>query len=233
MERSGLTLEDMESLMKIVIQCCKGKHKEAGTFKNGVGEEVIFVAHPERCAQSVPPSCKCRPDDEMGFGPGTWRDYLVEYNKQGDNPDGLFRAADLYKPAVYRSLVERYDWSEVFILSAGWGLIRADYLIPSYDITFSSQAGPCNRRRRNGVYRDFNQLHDYGVSPNETVYFFGGKDYLSLYYSLTQHILVRKVVYHAQKNPEEHRGYEYIPYPPHTNWHYSCARDLMAGKVNK
>lgn len=217
--------------MKIVIQCCKSKREEARTFKNDLGEEVMFVAHPERCAQSV--SCKCTPDGEMGFRPGTWRDYLVEYNEHGGNPDGLFRAGNLYKPAVYRPLVERYGWSEVFILSAGWGLIRADYLIPAYDITFSSQAGLCNRRRPSDVYQDFNQLQDYGVSPEETVYFLGGKAYLPLYYSLTQHISARKVVYHAQRNPAKRQGYEYISYPPGTNWHYACARGFMAGKVDK
>ena len=51
--------------------------------------------------------------------------YLIRYNRQGLNPDGLFRGAELYKPPVYRALVERSGWQNVFILSAGWGLIRS------------------------------------------------------------------------------------------------------------
>jgi hypothetical protein len=37
-------------------------------------------------------------------------------------------------------LVEKFGIEKVFILSAGWGLIRADFLTPNYDITFSGSA---------------------------------------------------------------------------------------------
>jgi hypothetical protein len=218
--------------MKIVIQCCHGKHESAGTFTNADGKKVLFVAHPELCTQPVHTFVRCRPDDAKDNWRGSWRDYLAEYNQLDSNPNGLFQATNLYKPAVYQALVEQYGWQNVFILSAGWGLIRADYLIPYYDITFSAQAEPCNRRRRSDIYRDFNHLLDCSVQFDESIYFFGGKDYLLLYYSLTQHIVARKVIYHSQSQPERRQGYEYIPYPPSTNWHYRCAQDFIAGRIH-
>jgi hypothetical protein len=225
-------MEDMK--IKIVIQCCKSKNKQAGTFTNNAGEKIILVAHPEQCSQLD--QCMCKPDDKIGFRSGTWRDYLIEYNRKGTNPNNLSRAAELFRPAIYKDLVEKYCWSNVFILSAGWGLIRSNYLIPHYDITFSAQAKKCFRRRwPNENYSDFSHLQNCEARPDErdeTIYFFGGKDYLPLYYSLTQHIKARKVIYCAANNLDKHQGYEYIRYDrKHTNWHYSCARDFMAGRI--
>ena len=221
--------------MRIVIQCAGRKHGGAGRLKNASGVSVVFVAHPEKCTQTESSAHYCRPDDEVGIGVGTWREYLALYNRQSLNPDGLFRAAELYKPPVYQALVEQYGWQNVFILSAGWGLIRSDFLTPYYDITFSNQSPPCNRRRPGDRFQDFNHLRDVDISSNETVYFFGGKDYLSLYYSLTQDIAARKVIYHLQHNLSLCQGYEYIRYRScrRTNWHYSCVQDFMEDKVPK
>ncbi|MGH9879755.1 MAG: hypothetical protein ACRD5H_19170, partial [Nitrososphaerales archaeon] len=179
------------------------------------------------------PSCCLRPDDEIAPGLGTWREYLIQYNQQGSNPHGLYRAADLYKPHVYRDLVKQYGWNNVFILSAGWGLIRSDYLTPYYDITFSKQGKPWAIRRPDDHYQDFNHLQEAELSEDERIYFFGGKDYLPLYYSLTEHIPGRKVIYHSQASLEVHEGYEYVIYRSHTNWHYSCAQAFIADRVPK
>jgi hypothetical protein len=47
----------------------------------------------------------------------------------------------------------------VFVLSAGWGLIRSDFLTPNYDITFTSQAESYKRRDANDPsFKDFKQL---------------------------------------------------------------------------
>jgi len=219
--------------MRIVIQCAGKKHESAGRLKNASGVRVVFVAHPEKCTQTQSSLRYYRPDDEVGTGLGTWREYLARYNQQSLNPDGLFRAAKLYKPTVYQALVERYGWQNVFILSAGWGLIRSDFLTPYYDITFSNQGAPWSKRRSSDRFQDFNHLRNSGISPDETVYFFGGKDYLPLYYFLTQSIAARKVIYHSQDSLTHRQGYEYLPYRSFTNWHYSCAQDFMADKVPK
>ena len=219
--------------MKLVIQCAGKKHEDAGRLKNASGQEVIFVAHPEKYVQSAPPSLCYRPDDDMVAGLSSWREYLAHYNRQGSNPDGLFRAADLYMPTVYQAMVERYGRQHVFILSAGWGLIRSDFWTPYYDITFSNQGKPWSKRRPRDRFDDFNQLSNGGISPDEAIYFFGGKDYLPLYYSLTQSISARKVIYHSQGYHGQRSGYEYISYRSYTNWHYSCAQDFMADRIPK
>ena len=82
-----------------------------------------------------------------------------------------------------------------FILSAGWGLIKADFLAPDYDITFSSQADAWKRRNKRDVFRDFAQMTQAELSVSEPIYFFGGKDYLPLYYKLTRTLAARKVIY--------------------------------------
>jgi len=218
--------------MKIVIQCAQTKHQAAGTFSNVSGQKVCFVPKPEQCSVSLPQSISCRPDEEIGYKPGTWRELLVRYNRLNSNPNALFRAADLYRPRIYQSLVAQYSWKNVFILSAGWGLVRADYLIPTYDITFSAQASPCKRRSQMDFYEDFRHLQDHGVSPDETIYFFGGKDYLALFHLLTQDITTAKTVYYAGKISEKHDGYHYVQYKRFTNWHYACAREFMEGKLH-
>jgi hypothetical protein len=45
-------------------------------------------------------------------------------------------------------------------LSAAWGLVGANYLLPEYDITFSTMAESYKRRRKQNVYRDFCALKD-------------------------------------------------------------------------
>ena len=72
------------------------------------------------------------PDDLSDSGI-TWRERLLRYNRQpGTNPLGLLRAWELYQNAVYSRLVRTYGIERVYILSAGWGLITADFLTPNY-----------------------------------------------------------------------------------------------------
>lgn len=215
--------------MKIVIQCAGSKHEGAGHHKDNSRLEVIFVAHPEKFPRSNSTYRPCHPDAEIGNGLGTWRERLIRYNRQGTNPNNLYRAGDLYTHPVYRELVDRYGWENVFILSAGWGLIRSDFLIPPYDITFSNQGKPWSRRGPHDAFQDFNQLQDIEPVPDESIYFFGGQSYLPLYYSLTESRRARKVIYCS--SPGSRQGYEYIHYRGFYNWHYSCAKDFMEGKV--
>ena len=213
--------------MKVVIQCAGSKRGRCWTWQ---GKSLQFVAHPELCA----PSEDClyvRPDDSIpGYG-HTWREGLGSYNGLGTNPDGLSRAADLYKRNEYRALADAFGWENTFILSAGWGLVRSDFLLPSYDITFSGKA-PCIKRTANDDYADYNQLASVETATDETIYFFGGISYLSLYYDLTRFLPRRKVVYFTAKKTPRKQGYHYIRYgKPFTNWHYRCATDFIYGKI--
>lgn len=51
--------------------------------------------------------------------------------------------------------MRKFGLDNVMILSAGWGLIPAQFLTPRYDITFSASAEPYVRRRKNQAYEDF------------------------------------------------------------------------------
>lgn len=216
--------------MKIVIQCAGSKFENAGRLTTLFGENVLFVAHPEMYILQD----KCfRPDDNMEGMDCTWRAYLKSYNQKGTNPNNLFPAGELYKPQIYKALVEKFGAQSVFILSAGWGLVRSDFLMPYYDITFSNQGKPHSKRRPRDRFEDFNQLCDGSIHPDETIYFFGGQAYLPLYRSLTQNIIARKVIYHSQGSAYQLQGYECIPYRGCTNWHYLCARDFINGRISK
>jgi hypothetical protein len=81
---------------------------------------------------------------------------LLRYNrKPAGNPLGLYSAWQLYENKAYARLVDQLGIDRVYILSAGWGLIRADFLTPCYDITFSQSADSYKRRRKADRYQDF------------------------------------------------------------------------------
>ena len=222
---------DEPNMKKIIIQCSRSKREDARTFFGQNGKPVKFVAHPELCDTSQP-FIFCRPDDYLPRSNISWRQYLKSYNRQGTNSAGLSRAADLYKPEIYRLLADLFGLENTYILSAGWGLVRASFLIPDCDITFSRRAGSSYRRTEIDEYNDFNQLlRDGSVSRNDDIYFFGGRDYLPLLYKLTRFLPEKKVVYYqsAEIPREEDLSYEYIRYhtKQRSNWHHACAMDFI------
>ena len=125
--------------MIAVIQCAATKRADAGCYRDSQNRPILFVTAPSK----APPSDRCvyaRPDDDAE-GNATWRDLLVQYNQTpGNNPFGLLPAIDLYENDTYRQLAAKVGRSNTYILSAGWGLISADFLTPAYDITFSAAA---------------------------------------------------------------------------------------------
>ncbi len=214
--------------MKIVIQCAASKVPDAGTLTDDRARPVLFVARPD----FAPPSETCiyaRPDDPARHGQ-TWRDLLVDYNATGENRFGLLPAYRLYRPEVYRQLVNRYGVDNILVLSAGWGLIRADFLTPKYDITFSANADKYKKRSKKEHYNDFRMLPS---DIDEDLVFFGGKDYLSLFQNLTREYRGRRFVYYKSDSPPELPGCTLIRYQTKTktNWHYECAKGFMAGKI--
>lgn len=213
--------------MKIVIQCAARKDHAAGKMKARNGKDVVFVAHPE----IAPPTTNhvyARPDDRTEDG-WRWRDHVLEYNRQpGTNPLGLLPARLLYQHQPYAALVQNFGTDNVFILSAGWGLIRADFLTPVYDITFSAQADAFKRRRARDAYDDLNMLEARDTEP---VIFFGGKDYLPLFCRLTEHTAGKRIaVFNSAIAPQTH-GVRFVRYPTttRTNWHYEAVSAFLDG----
>lgn len=222
-------MEFAENLVIVVIQCAATKRPGAGTLKDTNGNPITFVGDPS-LAPHVGDGFLARPDDAAGDG-CSWRDVLLQYNETPSfNPLGLLPASGLYANPVYRRLTERFGVERTYILSAGWGLIRSDFLIPSYDITLSGLTDPWKRRRIKDVYRDFAMMP---ADTDEHVVFLGGKDYLPLFLSLTDRVRgPRTVVYRSVHEPYApgctlHR----FETQTMTNWHYVAAEALIRGDL--
>ena len=218
----------------VVIQCAAGKNLSAGRMMTENKQPVIFIADPRK----APPDRSViysRPDDPAHLGL-SWRDVLVEYNKKykdsaSDNPLGLLPAWKLYKNFAYGELISAFGIENVFILSAGWGLIPAGFLTPYYDITFSRQAEEYKRRHRSDCYEDLAMLPEDTAKP---VVFLGGKDYVPLFCSLTKIVRSRRTVfYNSQAAPHAPGcGLFHFPTKARTNWHYRCAKELALGNID-
>lgn len=214
--------------MKIVIQCA-GSKREGGYWTTNSGRTVKFVATPELAPRDQ--FFYARPDDVDDSG-NTWREMLLEYNRTAsENPFNLYEAHELYSNAAYGALVDRFGIENVFILSAGWGLVEAGFFIPQYDITFQPKADEFCRRKKTDMYPDFCHLPRENTEP---VFFLGGKDYVPLFVRLTKTHVARKTIIYNQRIAPTYPGFDLLRYSTNTrtNWHYSCANDLALGKFS-
>ena len=215
--------------MIIVIQCAASKRRDAGHLATASGKLVDFVAAPQ-IAPRVPDLVYARPDDLCENGT-SWRQVLLKYNDDpGGNPLRLYPAYQLYENKAYGRLEDRFGSENVYILSAGWGLIRADFLTPSYDITFSPSADAYKRRRKADQYDDFRMLRD---DTEDDIVFFGGKDYLPLFCSLTDTIRSRKIAFFNSASIPQFSGCTFRRFQTttRTNWHYECANAFLDGPI--
>ena len=213
--------------MIIVIQCAATKRQGAGCLVSAGGRKVIFVAKPE----AAPAHSAClyvRPDDPSGDG-RSWRETLLEYNQMpGNNPLNLYPAFRLYENPTYARLVDAFGEANVYILSAGWGLVTASFLIPYYDITFSSSTPEYKRRRKADRYRDFCMLP---ADDKTEIVFLGGKDYVPLFSSLTSHMRNARTIFYNSALAPDAPGctLKRFSTSTRTNWHYECANSSVGG----
>ena len=217
----------------IVIQCAAGKQRRAGCLRLRSGGEVLFVSDPDKAAQGGP-FAYAHPDGLADTGE-TWRKLLLQYNDlhkgvPEGNPLGLLPAWQLYSNAIYARLARKYGADRLYILSAGWGLIGAEFLTPNYDITFSSNAEPHKRRRKRDAYDDWCMMPDDTADP---VVFVGGKSYINLFCALTEQVIGPRYVFFNSRNVPDAPGCHPRKFDTRTktNWHYECASALMDGKV--
>jgi hypothetical protein len=138
---------------------------------------------------------------------------------------GCLRAFDLYRPSIYGELSSALGYENCFILSAGWGLVRGDFRLPGYDITFSSQAEKGKRRRKHDPYDDFNHIR--GVQ--EEVVVFAGLSYLPLLERLLREHRGQKTLYYKSDRFVRQPGYRYSHFETRrcTNWHYDAAKSFI------
>ena len=213
--------------MNIIIQCAADKFHYEGCFlRNSDGRRVLFVADP-REYQGVE-FVACRPDDTLPGETATGRERVLGLN-QGREPRGniLCRAAELYKHPVYGELTEEFGWENVFILSAGWGLVRGDFRLPYYNVTFSNAKNVpkyAKRKQHDRGWRDFCHLN---MDDRQPLIFFGGKDYASMLIRLTQGYKGGRFAFCGSESGKLElikAGYQVEKVRPFTNWHYRCAR---------
>ena len=149
------------------------------------------------------------------------------------NPLGLLPAWQLYKNKTYRLLADTFGPRSLYVFSAGWGLVRSDFMIPNYDITLSPNAtGPdkYKRRRKDDRYDDFAMLPADSAGP---VVFLGSKAYVPLFCQLTAGCSAHRIIFHNSKIPPEAPDCEIRKYdiPKKTDWHYDAAKALAEGRV--
>lgn len=216
--------------MIIVIQCAGSKRSDAGHLVSPAGKPVIFVANPET-APADDAFVYARPDDLSDNGT-SWRAVLLKYNEEKhDNPLRLSPAYQLYEDQTYGRLVKRFGVQNAYILSAGWGLIRAGFLTPCYDITFAYKKGKTYKlRKKTDLYQDFRMLPD---QTREHIVFFGGKAYLPLFIELTSSVRSKKTVFYNSGDVPQAPGcvLRRFPAKKNTNWQYDCANDVIDGKI--
>lgn len=216
--------------MIVIIQCAAKKNPAAGFLRLSNGQSVTFVADPKTAPVGRGVSY-ARPDDLADDGT-TWRQRLHQYNQSpSNNPLGLLPAWALYQNKTYGRLVDRLGMDNVYILSAGWGLLASDFLTPAYDITFSPSADGYKRRRKTDNYDDFCMLPSDLTGP---VLFFGGKDYVQLFCSLTARCPASRIVFYNSQVRPTAPGCDLRRYrtTTRTNWHYECANALLDARID-
>lgn len=207
-----------------VVMICAGSKFHEGELKID-NHFINFIARSNR------DNYEFLPDDLIEInGKKTWRDFVNE-----NQPTLTLKAYELYKKKQYRCLYNKYG-NNFFILSAGWGLVNAEFKLPYYDITFSQQGSINTKRNKNmdipPLYKDYNHLVP---NDNDDIIYIGGKDYLDLFYKLTSKLSNRKIIYYNSNiMPENHDGnYIYRKYLSNypTNWHYQLADDICNGII--
>jgi hypothetical protein len=213
----------------VVIQCAATKRPDAGFLKLRGGKKVMFVAQPAYTPLNNGYHF-ARPDDLSDEGT-SWRDVLVRYN---DTPSAnvleLWPAYKLYANPVYGQLVDHFGLDDIYILSAGWGLIQASFLTPNYDITFTAAAENYKRRKKSDNYLDACMLENDSSDP---IVFLGGNAYLPLFCNLTRSSMAPRTVFYNSVRAPEAPGCEVKRFATttRTNWHYECAKALIEGKL--
>jgi hypothetical protein len=207
--------------MIIVISCSLKKNGGNLIYKKN---EITFVSSINNENKN-----HFRPDSKIPEEQRTWREYVE--NQENDN---LLQSYKLYKPQIYKSLYKKFK-SDLFILSAGWGIINSEFKIPKYDITFSKKADKDSQRKESDFYNDFNQLQK--VDRSEKIIFLGGADYLELFYNLTKDLPNEKIIFYKNVNKSsflnDKNSFKLIKYETdiRTNWHYDCAKKLINNAI--
>ena len=165
----------------------------------------------------------------------TWK-RLIEDINQGVVNIIIPEAYNLYEPrnpfqTIYQESHNAFG-NRFYVASAGWGIIKSEFKIPDYNITFSDTDEENNYRNPNNDYiNDFNHI----LSIEGDILFLGSKKYLNQFISLTRNLPNRKIVFQNSQEillPALNQNggpfvQLYFPYPNNYTWHYAAARLLI------
>jgi hypothetical protein len=225
----------------VVVIACSGP-KIGSNLINQNKQKIKFVSAPNQCInyRSVEDILFFHPDDLIENNK-SGRDLILEM--QNDN-SYLTKAYELYKERldikdeIYVNLYNKFK-SNLYIISAGWGIIRADFKLPNYDITFKTGVSPCNYRSFQVLFNDFNHLKNIPV--DEIIVFIGSPDYINFFYSMTKDIPNKKVIFWKKaETPTKFKNicndknfyFKYYETKKRTGWYYELARKLINGNFN-
>ncbi len=216
--------------MKIIISCCNRKNGERLLHN---GEVIYFVSN----VHQVVPNNKnyFHPDDLVPNEDITWRE-LISKQELYNN---LQPAHELYRPPIYNSLHHHYG-NNLFIFSAGWGIIRSDFRLPKYNVTYSQNNNIPNYAIRNNgdVFNDFNHLE--GIALNERIILIAGSDYVLPFCQLTEDLPNEKIIIYKNQillNNNQYLNYGNFQFQHYqtnrrTNWHYEFAQRLINNEID-
>ena len=217
--------------MKIIIQCAGEKTHNAGCLQTPDQKKILFVAQPN-IAKNTNGYIYKTPND-LTENNTTWVQELCKYNQNNNNYLNLLPAYRLYDNEIYGNLVTKYGIENVYILSAGWGLINANFLTPNYNITFSKAKNVNKEFRRNkkDFYTDLCQIP---LNLTEDLIFFGGIDYQPLFDKLTTGYKGKRIVFYNSINLPKINNCKFIKFETtqRTNWQYTCAKQLINGTIS-
>lgn len=135
----------------------------------------------------------------------------------------------------YISILFTRNWSAPWVSKMfSFCLPDGDLFAPAIDCrsttTFSQAAEYYQRRSRYDAYNDFCQLRDDGSEP---IIFLGLQGYLPLFQRLTDGMSLNVVVFLCSAYLPQHRRWRVLRFETNkrTNWHYDCARALLAGQI--
>ncbi len=216
--------------MVIVISCSSKKNGNLFHYKN---KTVKFISNVNKVPNDG--NAYVHPDDLIPNEKITWRN-LIERQSDGNN---LVEAHNLYANDIYNGLNDKYA-DNLYIFSAGWGIVRARYKLPVYDITFSKGRNIENftRRSNENTFKDFNHLRELG--KNEDILLIAGKDYVLPFCSLTKELPNKKIIVYKsdavlRNNPFlKDPNFQVFHYQTNrrTTWYYEFARKLINEEIN-
>lgn len=224
----GSRSQNGKSNLKVIMMCA-GNKRPAPLVVDGIPLNIVAISNPIQN--------KYHPDANVPGQNIKIRDLI--FNEQDNPHTALHPAYFLYNHLPYMELYN-YFGDNLYIQSAGWGIVRSRFKLPEYNITFSQNADPENRRgmENENNFHDFNHLADdlrAEKNENDKLVFIGTKHYIPQFWNLTNELPNPKVIYLRNGVgvqpwiPEEYFvRYETLT---RTNWHYELARSIINGDI--